>query len=149
MKKRVEFCKKNSFVLTVLSVFLVFAVLFMGTGPAHSAQTAVVATVAPTYDSGAHSIISVDPVDGPRTAQNDLLPTTISDISVASYGTYFYRIERFSADNVTKFDINAPDKPIWQYSTMAAGETVSSNPHGLVFLSAENTLNLYEEMDYA
>ncbi len=118
MKKRVEFCKKNSFVLTVLSVCSVFAVLFLAAGPAYSAQTAVVATVAADYGSGAHSTISVDPVGGPRIAQNDLLPTIISDISVASYGTYFYRIERFNADNVMKFDINAPDTPIWQYSTL-------------------------------
>jgi hypothetical protein len=81
-------------------------------------QTAVVATAAADYSSGAHSIISADPVGGPRTAQNNLLPTSISDISVASYGTYFYRIERFNADNVMKFDINAPDTPIWQYSTL-------------------------------
>ncbi len=39
MKKRVEFCKKNSFVLTVLSVCSVFAVLFLAAGPAHCVDT--------------------------------------------------------------------------------------------------------------
>ena len=139
MKKRVEFCKKNSFVLTVLSVCSVFVVLCMAAGPAHCdvTQTAVVATAAADYSSGAHSTISVDPVGGPRTAQNNLLPTSISDISVASYGTYFYRIERFNADNVMKFDINAPDTPIWQYSTLDDPGDTTSNPHGLVFVNSE------------
>ncbi|MCK4786130.1 MAG: hypothetical protein KAV87_20400 [Desulfobacteraceae bacterium] len=85
-------------------------------GPAPAIQTAVVATAAADYSSGAHSIISVDPVGGPRVVQNNLLPT-ISDISVDSFGGNFYRIEQFNADNVTKFDIAAPDTVIWQYST--------------------------------
>jgi len=85
-------------------------------GPAPAIQTAVVATAAADYSSGAHSIISVDPVGGPRVAQNNLLPT-ISDISVDSFGGNFYRIEQFNADNVTKFDIAAPGTVIWQYST--------------------------------
>ena len=109
MKKRVEFCKKNSFALTVLSVCSVFAALFMAAGPAYSEQTAVVATVEADYSGGAHSTISVDPVGGPRTAQNNLLPT-VSDITVAAYETYFYRLERFNKNNVTKFDINAPEE---------------------------------------
>ena len=134
MKKRVEFCKKNSFALTVLSVCSVFAALFMAAGPAYSEQTAVVATVAADYGSGAHSTISVDPVGGPRTAQNNLLPT-ISDITVAAYETYFYRMERFNKNNVTKFDINDPADVIWQWST--EGDEANSNPHDLVFVNAE------------
>jgi hypothetical protein len=138
MNKKAVYCGEGSFLLTILSVFSVFAVIFMAVGPVHSdvTQTAVVATAAADYSSGAHSVITVDPVGGPRTAQNDLL-ATISDISVAAHGTYFYRIERYYADNVAKFDINAPDTPIWQYSTLDDGETVSSNPHGLVFESSE------------
>ncbi len=134
MKKRVEFCKKNLFVLAVLSVCSVFAVLFLAAGPAHSAQTAVVATAEADYSGGAHSTISVDPVGGPRTAQNNLLPT-ISDITVAAYETYFYRIERFNKNNVTKFDINAPEEVKWQWST--EGDETNSNPHDLVFVNAE------------
>jgi hypothetical protein len=56
---------------------------------------------------------------------------------VAAYGTFFYRIERFNADNVTKFNINAPDTPIWQYSTLDDPGDTSSNPHGLVFAGSE------------
>ncbi|MCK4820196.1 hypothetical protein KA005_30815, partial [bacterium] len=120
----------------VLSVCSVFAVLFMAAGPVHAngSQTAVVATAAADYSSGAHSIISVDPVGGPRTAQNELFPTG-SDITVSAYGKYFYRFERSGANNVTKFDINAPDTVIWQFST--EGVDTNSNPYGLVFVSSD------------
>ncbi|WP_373497933.1 hypothetical protein [Desulfococcus sp.] len=63
--------------------------------------------------------------------------TDASDITVAAYQNFFYRIERFQADNVTKFDISAPDKPIWQFSTNDPGDTGSSNPYDLLFVSAE------------
>ncbi|MBC2711808.1 MAG: hypothetical protein HGJ94_12720 [Desulfosarcina sp.] len=97
-------------------------------------QTAVVATVAADYSSGAHSIISVDPVGGPRTVENDLLPT-ISDIMVAAYENYFYRIARYQSDSITKFDIAAPDTPVYQYSVLDSGETGSANPHAMIFLN--------------
>jgi hypothetical protein len=99
-------------------------------------QSAVVATIASDYSSGAHSIVDVDPVGGPRDVQNSILPT-ISDISVDAYGDYFYRLERFGAasfHNVTKFAIDAPDTAIWQYST--EGNESGSNPSDMVFVSA-------------
>lgn len=99
-------------------------------------QTAVIATVAADYSSGAHSVAAVDPIGGPRTIQNNLLPT-ISDIGVAAYENTFYRMERFQADNITKFDIAAPDTPIYQYSVLDSGDTVSANPYAMLFVSAE------------
>ena len=104
--------------------------------PVHAAetQTAVIATTAPDWSSGAHSIVSVDPVAGPRAAQNSLAPSG-SDLTVVSYGKYFYRIERSGANNITKYDVNAPDTPIWQFST--EGDESNSNPHDLVFVSEE------------
>ena len=134
MKKRVVSLRKNLFVLTVC---FVFAALFMGANNVCSevTQTAVVATAAPDWSSGAHSVISVDPIGGPRSAQNELLPT-ISDVTVVAHGKYFYRIEKYYADNVTKFDINNPSTPIWQYSTMGAGDVDSSNPHDIIFASS-------------
>jgi hypothetical protein len=121
MKKKIVFRRNNLLILTVFSVFLAFAAQFMAAGSAHSAetQTAVVATVAADWSSGAHSAISVDPTGGPRTAQNELLPT-ISDITVSAYGKYFYRMERSGANNVAKFDINEPQTVIWQFSTEGA-----------------------------
>ena len=107
-------------------------------------QTAVVATVAADYSAGAHSVVAVNPVGGPRNTQNDLLPT-ISDIMVTAYENYFYRIERYQRDNVTKFDIAAPDTPVYQYSVLDSGETGSANPHALIFLSAQKAYLLRYE----
>ena len=136
MKRKIVSCGNNALILTVCSVFLAVAVQFMAAGSAHSAgtQTAVVATVAADWSSGAHSAISVDPTGGPRTAQNKLLPT-ISDITVSAYGKYFYRMERTGANNVAKFDINEPEIVIWQFST--EGDDTNSNPYGLVFVSSD------------
>lgn len=98
--------------------------------------TAVIAAVAADYSSGAHAVASVDPKGGPRTIQTNLLPT-ISDITVRSYGRYFYRIERYNADNIAKFDIDNPSAPIWQYSTMGGDDFGSSNPLDMIFVSAK------------
>ena len=98
-------------------------------------QTAVLATAASDYTSGAHAVISVDPIGGPRTAQTQILPT-ISDITVDAYGDFFYRLERTgvaSSHNVTKFAIDAPDTVVWQYST--EGSESGSNPYDLIFVS--------------
>ncbi len=137
VEKKTVFWKKNSLVLTLLLVFSFFSILLVTAAPAHSAvtQTAVVATAAEDFSSVAHSVISVDPVGGPRTAQNNLLPT-ISDITVKAYGKYFYRFERYGANNVAKFDINEPGgPPIWQFST--EGDDTNSNPYDLVFVSSD------------
>lgn len=99
----------------------------------HADQMAVVITTASDYSSGAHSVVSVDPVGGPRRVQNKLAPTQ-SDITVAGYGKYFYRLGRYKMDHITKFDINAPDKPIWQYSVLGADKK-SANPYDMIFVS--------------
>ena len=100
-------------------------------------QTAVVVTVAADYSSAAHSVISVEPAGGPRTVQNNLLPTLVSDITVSAYENFFYRIERFQSDNVTKFDIAAPSVPVWQFSALDSGESGSANPYGLYFVNSQ------------
>ena len=95
-------------------------------------QSAVVATAAPDYTSGAISIISVDPVGGPRTVDNNL-DATGSDISVVAYGQYFYVIGRSSLNNIAKYDIQSPSTLIWEYST--EGDEHNSNPQQLIFLN--------------
>jgi hypothetical protein len=123
----------------VIAVLLGVGILLAGLLPVHAAEgaryKAVIATAAPDYSSGAHSIASVDPVGGPRTIKNNLAPT-ISDIGVVPYGRYFYRIERYNADNIAKYDIRKPGSPLWQFSTMDAGDVESSNPHDMIFASA-------------
>ena len=95
---------------------------------------AIISTVAADFSSGAHSVISKDD-DGERMALNELLPTG-SDITIAAYGSHFYRIERaFSGNSITKFSSSEPQTPIWQYSTNDAGSAVLSNPHDMVFVS--------------
>jgi hypothetical protein len=94
---------------------------------------AVVATAAADFSSGAHSVISQDDT-GALSALNELQPTG-SDITIASYGSHFYRIGRaFSGNSITKFSVTDPQTPIWQYSTEDGG-AVSSDPHDMVFVS--------------
>ena len=124
----------------VVAAMLGVAILLAAMLPVHAADDvtyeAVIATAAADYSSGAHSIASVDPVGGPRTIENNLAPT-ISDITVVPYGKYFYRIERYNADNIAKYDIDNPGSPIWQFSTMDAADVESSNPQDMVFASAK------------
>jgi hypothetical protein len=130
--------QKDSTSKSSISAVLLSAIIAILAIPAlafsQSDQTAIVATAAADYSSGAHSIISVDPVGGPRSVQNNLLPT-ISDIMVVAYQNHFYRLERFQADNIAKFDIAAPDTPVYQYSLMDSAETGTGNPHGMIFLN--------------
>lgn len=132
--------KCKLFIRRGISAFLLVNLLWI-TNPCQSfcevRQMAVVATVAADYSSAAHSIISVEPLGGPRTVRNNLLPTLISDISVSAYENFFYRFERFQADNVTKFNIADPATPVWQFSTLEEGESGSSNPYGMVFVNPE------------
>ncbi|MEN8132925.1 MAG: hypothetical protein ABFS45_22660 [Pseudomonadota bacterium] len=98
--------------------------------PNKGGQFAVTVTAAADFSSGAHSVINVG---APRMAQNNLAPTT-SDLGAACEGRFFYRIERFTRDNVTKFDVEQPDKAIYQYSTKDPSDAVSSNPSAMVFV---------------
>lgn len=104
------------------------------TDTADADANVIIATVAADFSSGAHTVISKDD-DGDRIALNELLPTA-SDITIASFGEYFYRIERaFAGNNITKFSANDPQTPIWQYSTNDAGSAILSDPHDMIFVS--------------
>jgi hypothetical protein len=101
---------------------------------AETTQTAVMVTAAADWSSGSHSIVSVDPVGGPRQAQNNLNPAG-SDLTVKAHENYSFRMERSGAHHIAKYDVNTPDVPIWQFST-EGGES-DSNPYDLVFSSDE------------
>jgi len=101
-------------------------------GISSAEQTAVVTMRASDWTSGAHATVSVDPVGGPRTLQENLSPSG-SDLSVVSNGRYFYRIEGSFAQNITKFDINDPETAIWQFSY--EGTETDTYAHDLVFVS--------------
>ena len=73
MKNWLLFFRQKSLVVAI-SVLAVLGFVFMNVQPAWSevTQTAVVVTTASDYSSGAHSVVTVDPVGGPRVAQNNL-----------------------------------------------------------------------------
>ncbi len=97
------------------------------------AQKAVIATVAADFSAGAHAVFSTEAPFSGVTQQSP----TVSDITVNCDGEYFYRIERFSGENVTRFHITRPAEALAQLSTRDSSgqETASSNPQGLVFVS--------------
>lgn len=137
MKNKTEFLKDSAIIKKLFLCAALFLFLLSGVGIVHadSTQSAVVATAAPDYSSYGISAITVDPKAGPRIAVNNLLAGS-SGSTVKAFGQYYYRIEQFQADNITKVDISAPNTPIWQYSTQDAGEATSSNPWDLVFVSS-------------
>lgn len=91
---------------------------------------AVVATgISGLGGSGAHSIVSYN---APRAVLNDFLATG-DDIKMSSHGKYFYRIEDSNSHSITKFSIDAPAKPIWQFST--EGTENNSYPYELVSIN--------------
>ncbi len=99
-------------------------------------KKAICVNSASDYSSGTHSVLTIDKIDGARQVQNDLQPT-ISDLGLNAYGNYFYVIERYSGDNITKYDIDSPSTPIWQFSTMDDNDTAATtNPQNLVFVSS-------------
>ena len=119
-----------------MSFLVAFALVSIGCSDDNGSETvipfgkkAVVVTAAADYSSGAHSVITLEK---PRSATNNLLPTG-SDLTVAAFGDYFYRIERYQADNITKFHIDAPSDVIWQYSTLEG--SVSTNVYDMVFVN--------------
>ncbi len=121
--------------LLLLTGALLFFMATANLALADSTQTAVVATASPDWSSYAVSVVTVDPKAGPRTAINDLLPGG-NGHTVDAFGQYYYNIEQFQADSITKVDISAPNTPIWQFSTQDPGQTDSSNPYQLVFVNS-------------
>jgi len=97
---------------------------------------AAVVTIAPDYSSGSHAVI--DESNGEFNSANNLLPTA-SDITLASNGNFFYRIERaFAGNNITKFSFAEPQTVIWQYSVKDdPQEAVLSNPTDMVFVNEQ------------
>jgi len=98
----------------------------------------VVSTNASDYTSGAHAIINRDDHQDVALSQ---VPT-VSDLTLVTHGEYIYRIERFGADNVTKFHIDSPSTAQWQYSTLDTSDNSSGNPHDLVFIDESTAVLL-------
>lgn len=97
--------------------------------------TAIAATTDPNFISGAHAVITGD-ANGQFSSVNDLRATG-GDLTIATYGSHFYIIERQNGgNNITKYAINDPQTVIWQYSTNeSASPAVLSNPYAMIFVS--------------
>ncbi len=132
---------KKEILLLLLMTLLAACSGGSGTSPttpitsAAGKETAVVATTAADYSSGAVSVLTKDS-QGQLSALNNLVPNG-SDLSIAAYGRYFYRINRFgNGNNITKYAIDAPQTSLWQFSVQDSNSSsVSSNPHDMVFVS--------------
>ncbi len=66
--------QKTLFNLSLCVAAVLALLMTAGSGYAEMTQTAVIVNAASNYSSGAHSVVSVDPVGGPRTVQNDPEP---------------------------------------------------------------------------
>ena len=93
---------------------------------------AVVAGATADYSSASLAVIDAQP---PHEKTINLMPSDKTDVVLSAWGSYFYRIERFGANSIAKYDIAAPGTPVWQCST--EGEESNSNPYQLVQV-AEN-----------
>jgi hypothetical protein len=132
--------KKNNYLM--FFCLICTTALFLGITEVSGKEkmTAVVITASAGWTSGAHSIVSGEPVNGHRSVRNKILPT-ISDLGISSHGPYFYRIERFQSDNISKFHISNPSQVIWNVSALSPDEpdlqSQSSNPFAMIFASNE------------
>ncbi len=129
-----------------VSIFLIMVCVMHTPAYSETKQTAVIATVSPDWTSGSYSVASVDPVGGPREFQNKI-SSKKSDLTIAAFGNYFFVFERFGANNIAKYKIDQPDKPIWQFST--EGDETNSNPYDLIFVNEKKAYLLRYGSDKA
>ncbi|MEQ6886239.1 hypothetical protein [Salicola sp. Rm-C-2C1-2] len=98
-------------------------------GSGTSADTAVVATVDSSFESGEVELIDL--------TQDELTASggyheTISDISVRGDRQHYYLTERFQSDQIGKVDLENPSLFVWEYSTVDENDSGSANPRDLV-----------------
>ena len=90
---------------------------------------AVIGTRTAGYDAGAHSVLSVDL---PISANNELDPSSSSDITVIGGAGHFYRILKFGTNTISRYAVDDPTTPVYTYSTQSADEEGQSNPYSLI-----------------
>jgi len=97
------------------------------------ADSAVIATRAPLFTSGAVSLIDTT---APFTARNTLAPSATSDLFVRSGGDHYFVVKRFDTNQVLRYAASNPATPVYTYSTQDATDgTVQSNPSDLLIVS--------------
>lgn len=95
---------------------------------------AAIATAASDYSSGEVELAELGKND--ITASGGYF-STVSDITVNAYGENYYLIGKNDNDWIKKVNVRNPAITTWDYSTLAGGDAVSSNPYQLVFVSEE------------
>jgi len=93
-------------------------------------SSATIATAADDYSSGAHSVITVN-----NKQIVNSIDSSGSDLLMTSFREHFYRIERFGANNITKYHVTSPDVATWKYSTQENDQQDQSNPSKIIFLN--------------
>ncbi len=100
--------------------------------PVTAPKVAVAVGATADFSAASHAVIDTET---PYAAQVNIQPGSNSDVTISGWNGYFYRIERFGANNITKYAAASPDTPIWQCST--EGSESNSNPYQLIQV-AEN-----------
>lgn len=92
--------------------------------------TAVIVGATADFTTATHAVLETS---APYVAQTEINASDKTDVIISSYKNYFYKIERFNANNITRYDIASPAEPIWQCST--EGDETQSNPYQLIQVS--------------
>lgn len=95
---------------------------------------AAIATASSDYNSGEVELAELGKDD--ITASGGYFPGS-PDITVSAYGQNYYLLSKFGIDQIKKVDVREPAIATWDYSTLAAGDTGSSNPYQLVFVNEQ------------
>lgn len=95
------------------------------------ANAAVVRLIAPDFSSSDLGLINSD---APTQVYDSVAPVANSDMDINAYGEFFYRMERYGSNTISKYSIHNPDTAIWEFSTNDEGED-NSNPYQILQIS--------------
>jgi hypothetical protein len=125
---------KTNFALLLPALLLAACGGSNSNNDADATNSAVIATRAPDYGSGAVSLVGVD---APYTAQTNVQSSDTSDLFVRSGGDHFFVIKRFGNDLIERYEAKTPMTPTWSYSTQDATDgSTDSNPSDLIIVNA-------------
>lgn len=96
-----------------------------------TADTAVIATSASDFSSNQIELVDLS-ADGNLMTTPLANTATDAGIAVDTDGNDVYRIEQFQADRITRYGLDDPTMPVWDYSTLDDGEQGSANPYQLI-----------------
>ena len=103
-------------------------------GGSNSETTTKITAIAvgTTADYSSSSMATLE-TEAPYTASTQIGADSNSDVAISGYGDNIYRIARYGANFITKYDASDLTTPIWQCST--EGDDTNSNPYQLIQVS--------------